>query len=144
MKKGEIYVEITNEQERLRAIKILENAGEEIFEYSSLFEKFNFNKKLVFDENIEFGNNWLMTQNTNKTKITLDQLETLLKPKQSNLFIEVQEWIRENRPNFTITFMQDENPECFNKLKEHLQNDYPKGTEIKISANEILIKNNQL
>ena len=144
MKKEEIYVEITNEQERLRAIEILENAGEEIFEYSSLFEKFNFNKKLVFDENIEMGNNWLITQNTNKTKITLDQLKSLLNLKQSNLFIEVQEWIRENRPNFTITFMQDENPECFNKLKEHLQNDYPKGTEIKISANEILIKNNQL
>lgn len=141
MKKGEIYVEITNEKERLRAIEILQNAGDRTFESSNIF-KSEFTGKITCD----YGQ-WNMpslTYKLDKTKITLDQLESLLKPKQSNLFIEVQEWVRENRPNFTITFLQDENPECFNKLKQHLQNDYPKGTEIKISANEIIIKNTKL
>lgn len=138
MKKGEIYVEITNEGERLRAIEILKNAGEKLGD-TELLQGYAILKQChIFKD-------WFIGFKTEElTKITLDQLEALLKPKQSNLFVEVQEWIRENRPNFTITFLQDENPECFDKLKEHLQNDYPKGTEIKISANEILIRNNQL
>jgi hypothetical protein len=140
MKKENIYVEITNETERLRAIEILQNAGEEIFEDSKLLMPFKVKMKAVFDENIEAGSNWISLNNViGLTKITLDKLEALLTPKKSNVFTEVQEWIRENTPELSWVFTQKEEPECFKLLKEHLINDYPKGTEIKISKDKIEI-----
>jgi hypothetical protein len=57
------------------------------------------------------------------------------------VFIDVQEWIRENAPMDFFIFRQGKDPDCIVKLQQHLKNDYPKGTEIKISANEILISN---
>jgi len=136
MKKENIYVEITNEPERLRAIEILQNAGEEILEGSMLTDLF----ECVFNIAFKKSDNQWMKLNIidNETKITLDELETLLNPKKSNVFTEVQEWIRENDPNITYRFQNDE-PECISKLREHLKNDYPQGTEIKISKDKIEI-----
>ena len=137
MKKEEIYVEITNEQERLRAIEILQNAGEIISKNDKKLMPITGFKYLVLK-----NEGWFVSCGCiDKTKITLDQLETLLNPKKSNVFTEVQEWIRENLPNVTYTFQGKETPDCFKRLEQHLKNDYPKGTEIKISANEILISN---
>jgi hypothetical protein len=137
MKKEEIYVEITNEPERLRAIQILQNAGEKIWEDSSAMT-FSKNKKcLCMDKQDEDW--WIQREKeTQYTKITLDELEALLTPKKSNVFTDVQEWIRENFPHDEFTIKQ-ETPDCFKRLEHHLINDYPKGTEIKISADKIEI-----
>jgi hypothetical protein len=138
MKKENIYVEITNETERLRAIEILQNAGEEIRnDYKTDFELIMNFKYVVLSE---FGW-WISNLTGNRTKITLDKLELLLNPKKSNVFTEVQEWIRENCPEEFFVFRQGKDPDCIVKLQKHLEKDYPKGTEIKISVNEILISN---
>ena len=136
MKKEEIYVEITNEQERLRAIEILQNSGEIIHD-GYLFKE-NHKSKLYLHRD----GDWCVLQDLDTkelTKITLDELESLLNPKKSNVFIDVQEWIRENDNGFTFTIKQDETPDCFKRLEQHLKNDYPQGTEIKISADKIEI-----
>jgi hypothetical protein len=134
MKKEEIYVEITNESERLRAIEILKNAGEKIWGKSYLLQVFN----SKFDMTFNSGSWCFLNKIDDETKITLDELEALLNPKKSNVFIEVQEWIRENRPNSSFTF-KNQQPECMTRLEQHLKNDYPKGTEIKISKDKIEI-----
>ena len=137
MRKEEIYVEITNEQERLRAIEILQNAGEYVWEYSLLNYLFKHPFNVCFKES---DNEWLILRRIDdETKITLDELETLLTPNKSNVFTDVQEWIRENTPELIWVFTQKEEPECFKNLKQHLINDYPKGTEIKISKDKIEI-----
>jgi hypothetical protein len=137
MKKTEIYVEITNEKERLRAIEILQNAGEEIYKGSGLNNLFKHPFNVAF---LESDNEWLILRRIDdETKITLDELEALLTPKKSNVFTDVQEWIRENMPNVTYTFQQNGTPECMKRLEMHLKNDYPKGTEIKISKDKIEI-----
>ena len=139
MKKEEIYVEITNETERLRLINILQNAGEEIWEDSELLMLFEVKMKAVFDENIEAGSNWLSFNNViGLTKITLDEFESLLNPKKSNVFTEVQEWIRENCPDKQIVFSNNQN-HPLRRLESHLINDYPQGTEIKINKDKIEI-----
>jgi uncharacterized protein (DUF1786 family) len=135
MKKENIYVEITNETERLKAIEILQNAGENIWDNCTAM-------KLL--ENYEYlilaFNGWFIADNySTRTKITLDELETLLNPKKSNVFIEVQEWIRENCPEREYTFVNRKLPECFKRIEQHLKNDYPQGTEIKISKDKIEI-----
>ena len=134
MKKEEIYVEITNEQERLRAIEILQNAREEIWEDSSATTVIGKYKYLKFTTD----GWWIGTSPNDRSKITLDELKALLTPKKSNVFTDVQEWIRDNFPHDEFTIKQD-TPECIERLKQHLINDYPKGTEIKISANKIEI-----
>ena len=78
MKKHEIYVEITNEQERLKAIEILEKAGERIWNGSKLYSKgvkglMSFNYKCWGIFNLDFSQ---------RTKITLEQLEEMLMPIQ--------------------------------------------------------------
>ena len=135
MKKTEIYVEITNEQERLRAIEILQNAGEYVWENSRVLKKSE-TGFLIF-----YNNNWVLAglKRYSQTKISIDQLEVLLTPNKSNVFTDVQEWIRENTPELIWVFTQKEEPECFKNLKQHLINDYPKGTEIKISKDKIEI-----
>jgi hypothetical protein len=131
MKKENIYIEITNETERLRAIEILQNAGE-IFENMNLLPCYRF---LKFN-----GDSWWIGSSCDtRTKITLDQLEALLNPKKSNVFIEVQEWIRENCPEEFFVFRQGKDPDCIEKLQQHLEKDYPQGTEIKISKDKIEI-----
>jgi len=135
MKKENIYVEITNETERLRAIEILQNAGEDIWDGSRILTNSE-EGCLMF-----YNNNWILACITDRkrTKITLDELETLLKPKKSNVFTEVQEWIRENAPEEFFVFRQGKDPDCLVKLQQHLENDYPQGTEIKISKDKIEI-----
>jgi hypothetical protein len=119
MKKEEIYVEITNESERLRAIEILQNAGEEVFKESILNDLFERSFVIAFKES---DNEWMrMRIIDDEAKITLDELEALLNPKKSNVEIGLLE--------------------CLKQVQQHLINEYPKGTEIKISANEILISN---
>jgi hypothetical protein len=54
-----------------------------------------------------------------KPLITLDELETLLNPKKSNVEIVLLE--------------------CLKQVQQHLKNDYPQGTEIKISKDKIEI-----
>jgi hypothetical protein len=135
MKKENIYVEITNEQERLRAIEILQNAGEEIWENSCAMKLVANYRYLLLA-----CNGWYISNNIfGRSEITLDELEALLNPKKSNVFIEVQEWIKENAPMDFFTFRQGKDPDCIVKLQQHLENDYPKGTEIKISKDKIEI-----
>lgn len=116
MKKHEIYVEITNEQERLRAIEILQNAGEEILSRSNLFEVVSKGK---LNCHCEKWNMPTFDYPMSKSKITLDELEALLNPKKSNVEIGLLE--------------------CLKQVQQHLINDYPKGTEIKISKDKIEI-----
>ena len=115
MKKEKIYVAITNEPERLRAIEILQNAGEDILKDSYIFEPNNF-QILCFDLGEE---KWGYYARKNKTKITLDELEALLNPKKTNVEIGLLE--------------------CLKQVQKHLENDYPQGTEIKISKDKIEI-----
>jgi hypothetical protein len=136
MKKENIYVEITNETERLRAINILQNTKGIIWEGSTITNIGSTGKLTCDYEEWNLPN---LNCKLDKTKITLDELEALLNPKKSNVFTDVQEWIRENMSNVTYTFQGNETPDCFKRLEQHLINDYPKGTEIKISKDKIEI-----
>jgi hypothetical protein len=134
MKKEEIYVEITNEQERLRAIEILQNAGEDTWGETCAMKLLANYQYLILA-----SNGWYISNNIfGKTKITLNELESLLNLKKSNVFTEVQEWIRENCPDKQILFSNNQN-HPLRRLESHLINDYPKGTEIKISKDKIWI-----
>jgi hypothetical protein len=116
MKKEEIYVEITNEQERLRVIEILQNAGEEIMNYNSSDFKLCYDYKYL---SLTSKGWWLDCYTDQKTKINLDELETLLNLKKSNVELGLLE--------------------CLKQVQQHLINDYPQGTEIKISKDKIEI-----
>jgi hypothetical protein len=106
MNKSEIYVEITNEQERLRAIEILEKSGESIYCESRLFDKYSIG-------NLSFSEQWSLPSfmfllPKDMHQITLEQLEEMLMPKsiigtQSNnpLFI-AQRYIIDNFPPGTV------------------------------------------
>ena len=79
MKKPEIYVEITNEPERLKAIEILEKAGESILDCSRLYKK----DKTGY---LSFLEQWSLSSFSfilprNMHQITLDQLDEMLIPK---------------------------------------------------------------
>jgi predicted GNAT family acetyltransferase len=50
MNKSEIYMEIKTEEEKLRAIEILEKAGESVFPRCSLKEKNNFGKLTMYHD----------------------------------------------------------------------------------------------
>ena len=78
MKKEEIFVKIDSEEKRLRAIRILTDAGEEIFENSNLFICPT-HELLVFDIVDE---HWRLSAYLykGKTEITLDELEQILAP----------------------------------------------------------------
>jgi len=67
MKKEEIYVIIDSEEKKNRAVEILENAGEKIWDSADA---------LRFDDN-----DWFITHRVEGEEITLDQLEELLMPK---------------------------------------------------------------
>jgi hypothetical protein len=76
MKKEHIYVVIDSESKRLRALQILSDAGENI-------GCINFNERykyLTFDTSYEW-NTFSFTY-TSSAKITLDELEELLNPKE--------------------------------------------------------------
>ena len=80
MKKEEIYVVIDDEQKKLRALNILNDAGENI-DYSN----FELSEILRFDS---VDKDWFLTEMYFKEslqEITLDQLEELLKPKEIKL-----------------------------------------------------------
>lgn len=115
MKKEEIYVEITNESERLRAIEILQNAGEEIWKDSYLLHFFDSKFNITFNN----GSWCLLNKIDDETQISLNELEALLNPKKSNVEIGLLE--------------------CLKQVQQHLENDYPQGTEIKISKDKIEI-----
>ena len=77
MKKEEIYVTIDSEEKRLRAIEILEKAGEIIIRISFLYLHVHEHyKRLCVDKN----GVWTLLCITHKTEITLDELEELLMP----------------------------------------------------------------
>jgi len=77
MKKEQIYVTIDNEEKRLRAIEILEKAGEEIKDDSTLYKCVDnhYNRLCINSEGV-----WTLFCITNHKGITLDQLEALLTP----------------------------------------------------------------
>jgi hypothetical protein len=99
MKKHEIYVEITNEKERLRAIEILKKSGESIYARCSLKEKNNFGKLTMYHDG-----EWICSCDVSakKTKITLSQLEEILMPKKENPLFVAQRYIIDNFPEGTV------------------------------------------
>ena len=99
MKKHEIYVEITNEKERLKAIEILEKAGERVYPCCFLKEKNGFGKLTRYHDG-----EWIYSCNLSakKTKITLDQLEEMLMPKSENPLFIAQRYIIDNFPEGTV------------------------------------------
>jgi hypothetical protein len=99
MNKSEIYVEITNEQERLRAIEILEKAGESIYSSCCLKKEHTFGKLTMYHDG-----EWICSFNfsAKKTKITLDQLEEMLIPKSNNPLFVAQRYIIDNFPEGTV------------------------------------------
>jgi hypothetical protein len=134
MKKENIYVEITNEQERLRAIEILQNAGEEIY-VNANFIKTGFKDTITFSLDIKQWGNFFRH---GKIKITLDELEALLNPNKSNVFTEVQELIKQHFPDKEL-IVSNTNDDCLKRLEQHLIDCYPKGTKVKISKDKIEI-----
>ena len=77
MKKEQVYVTIDSEEKRLKAIEILEKAGEEIFEESILYKCVDnhYNRLRINSDGI-----WTLFCAINDTEISLDQLEALLIP----------------------------------------------------------------
>jgi hypothetical protein len=98
MKKHEIYVEITNEQERLRAIEILEKSGERIWDYPNAMEINIDCRYLVFCED----GDWLISPRKRTHQITLNQLEEMLMPKKENPLFVAQRYIIDNFPDGTV------------------------------------------
>ena len=78
MKKEEIYVVIDNEEKRLRAIQILTDAGEKIWDNDLCWEKQCENDNLAFDVD---SKEWFVFS-CGGTEITLYQLEQLFNLKQ--------------------------------------------------------------
>jgi hypothetical protein len=85
MKKNEIYVVIDSEEKRLRAIQILSDAGENIWNNTDLIG----NGTTVLTQTyitpiiLVFYKGWYCIKTVgNKQEITLDQLEQMLSPKQ--------------------------------------------------------------
>ena len=74
MNKENIYVVIDSESKRVRAIQILNDAGENID--SELYYG-NYLQSIRF-----YDNQWIWTSINNLTEITLDKLEEILVPKQ--------------------------------------------------------------
>jgi hypothetical protein len=77
MKKEQVYVTIDSEEKRLRAIEILERAGEKIRDGSMLYKCVDnhYNRLCISDRG-----GWTLFCITHNTGITLDQLEALLIP----------------------------------------------------------------
>ncbi len=80
MKKENIYVVIDSEEKRLKAIKILSDAKENISTFDSSFEFSERYKYLKLDSN----NQWFIFSRmfSTDTELSLDQLEQLLNPKE--------------------------------------------------------------
>ena len=91
MKKNEIYVVIDSEK-RLRAIQILTDAGENIWEDSCLFIENERGYLVCRSDNL-----WYLVSNRSfGTEITLDQLEQLLSPKQEPMKLDALKLIAES------------------------------------------------
>ena len=97
MKKHEIYVEITNENERLRAIEILEKAGERIWRHPSAMQLAIDSIYLKMVEG-----DWLISVYKKQHQITLEQLEEMLMPKSENPLFIAQRYIIDNFPEGTV------------------------------------------
>jgi hypothetical protein len=100
MNKSEIYVEITTEKERLRAIEILEKAGESVLNCSRLYKKYK-------TGNLSFSEQWSLPSfmfqlPRNMHQITLSQLEEMLIPKGENPLFIAQRYIIDNFPPGTV------------------------------------------
>ena len=89
MNKSEIYVEITNEQQRLRAIEILEKAGERTWDYSRSMEINIDCRYLVYCED----GDWLISPRKKNHKITLYELDEMLMPKNEMKKQTSVEWL---------------------------------------------------
>ena len=98
MKKHEIYVEITNEQQRLIAIEILEKAGERIWDYPKSMEINIDCRYLVYCED----GDWFVSYKKRTHQITLDELEEMLMPKSENPLFMAQRYIIDNFPEGTV------------------------------------------
>jgi hypothetical protein len=77
MKKEEIYVVIDSEQKRLRAIQILSDAKENVWEGSRLLKEFT--DEMIVRFNSSDNSRWT-TYDKGSFIITLDQLEQMLNP----------------------------------------------------------------
>jgi hypothetical protein len=114
MNKSEIYVEITNEKERLRAIEILEKAWERIYPRCYLKEKNGFGKLTRYHDG-----EWICSFNLSakKTKITLNQLEEMLMPKSEMKKQTAVEWffklLFEKHGEFTLEEIENGNPKLW-------------------------------
>jgi hypothetical protein len=98
MKKHEIYVKITNEQERLKAIQILGKAGERIWDYPRAMEINIVCSYLVCCED----GDWFVSYKKRTHQITLDELEEMLMPKSENPLFMAQRYIIDNFPEGTV------------------------------------------
>jgi hypothetical protein len=78
MKKQEIYVVIDSEEKRLRAIQILSDAQEEIWEESLLFIKSEMGCLICRRDNLWY----LLKTRSYKEEISLDQLDRILNTKE--------------------------------------------------------------
>jgi len=80
MKKEEIYVEVTNDEEKQQVIEILNKAGEKIWQYEFAMYFNNYFKYLIFTPN----NDWYIASFKQERKqITIDQLTLMLLPPKS-------------------------------------------------------------
>ena len=77
MKKEQIYVTIDDEEKRLRAIEILEKAGEEICQGSNFFRPYLHEMQICFDSELD---EWGEYQWKDKAQISLDRLESFMLP----------------------------------------------------------------
>jgi hypothetical protein len=93
MKKEEVYVVIDSEEKRLRAIQILSDAGEKIWEDSCLFEIYSEPFILAMSKNKEWC---VMIRIDDEINISLDQLEQLLSPKQEPMKLDALKLIAES------------------------------------------------
>jgi methylthioribose-1-phosphate isomerase len=92
MRKQEIYVEITTEKERLRAIEILNKSGERIWNYQNAMEINIDCRYLVYCED----GDWLVSPRLRETKITLNQLEEMLMSNSKMKRQTAVEWLVAN------------------------------------------------
>jgi hypothetical protein len=99
MNKSEIYVEITNEKERLRAIEILEKSGESVSPNQIAMIFYGSNKNIIFDE---VESLWYISTRKRPHQITLEQLEEMLMPKNENPLFIAQRYIIDNFPPGTV------------------------------------------
>jgi hypothetical protein len=150
MRKQEIYVEITTEKERLRAIEILEKAGESVLNCSRLYKKDK-------TGNLSFSEQWSLPSfmfqlPRNMHQITLSQLEEMLIPIQYELVGEC----KGNNDDGCFMNSCGHNCGCFEKIpksiigtqsnnplfvaQRYIIDNFPEGTVVTITNGLIEVK----